>query len=98
MKKCPIDFCNGHIDENGNCTGYQFGRFKCHYTDHETVVKKKVKELSREDRQQILDIMREGKTVGECCKAMNLELSVVCQVICDNIETLEHQYLRKEAL
>jgi len=57
---------------------------------------KKVGEVSLEIKQQILDLLHQGKTVGEVCKAVNLELLVVGEIIVRNIG--EVHYLRKKAI
>jgi hypothetical protein len=58
-------------------------------------LKRKVKELPRTTKQQILDLVHSGKTVGEVCNTTNLELLVVSGVIHENIERIS--VLRKLA-
>lgn len=58
-------------------------------------LKRKVKELPRTTKQQILDLVHAGKSVGEVCQATNLELLVVSGVIHENIERVV--VLRKQA-
>lgn len=49
-----------------------------------------VKKLSKKQKQEILDLMNEGKSVGDCMKKTNLELGTVCEVITQNIFQTHH--------
>jgi len=54
----------------------------------------KVAAVTKEQRQQILDLLHEGKTIGEVDEIMGLETIVTGQIICDNIDN--HSFLRTE--
>ena len=63
---------------------------------YESVLKKKVKAVSITDKQKILDLLHEGKTIGEVERNFpELDLMVVCGVITENIGSYG-KYLRKE--
>lgn len=51
--------------------------------------------LPKEQRQRILDSIREGLSVGEVAEAESLELMTVCEIMVQNIETVG--FLRIEA-
>jgi hypothetical protein len=52
--------------------------------------------VSKEKRQEILDLLRTGITVGEVAKKLELDSDVVAEVICRNIDSV--CYLRKETV
>lgn len=58
-------------------------------------LEKQVDEISIETKQKVLDILHEGKTIGEACKATGLETVVVGEIIMRNIK--EYRYLSREA-
>ena len=63
--------------------------------EHYKIIReKKFNSLPKEKRQEILDLIREGLTIGEVRKKVNLDLDTVCIVITKNIESAH--YLRSE--
>lgn len=58
-------------------------------------IKVSVEKIPKETRQRILDMLREGKTIGEICKELDLPLMDVCEVINQNIYCIH--MLNKEA-
>lgn len=50
-------------------------------------------QLCKGDKQQILDLLWAGKSIGEIQQALNLSLETVCGVINENIENVN--FLRK---
>lgn len=64
-------------------------------SNHFLIVRKReVASLPRETKQKVLDLVHEGKTIGEVRKELNLELMVVCEIINQNIK--EIHYLSRE--
>ena len=57
---------------------------------------KKIAKLPKEIRQKVLDLMNEGKTIGEVCETLNLETMTVSGIITQNIR--EIHVLRTEAI
>lgn len=53
-----------------------------------------IAEISLETKQKILDLMHEGKTLGEVCKITGLETIIVGNIIVKNINDVK--FLRKE--
>jgi len=60
---------------------------KCpNYKNHYDIVQaRKVAAIPREMKQKVLDLMWDGKSIGEICKELNLELDVVCGIVSANI-------------
>lgn len=58
----------------------------------------KVAAVPLETKQKILDLLHEGKNVGQVCEAVKLELLIVGQIILTNIEHLGYDRLREKAL
>lgn len=58
--------------------------------------KREVAKIPREQKQKVLDLLREGKTIGVICEELNLELDIVCEIITQNIQDIH--VLRREAI
>lgn len=56
--------------------------------------KKEMDKLPREIKQKVLDLMHEGKTVGEVKKILELDTMIVAEIISNNLGTIS--YLKKE--
>lgn len=69
---------------------------KCpNYTNHFKILRKReIDKLSKETKQKIIDLIYEGKTVGEVKKIVGLDTMIVAEVICQNIGHIA--YLKKE--
>lgn len=69
--------------------------FSNHYSikNHNDAMK-----LTQEQRQEILDLFKKGKTIGEVREQVKQTQEIVCAVITMNIETQEYHTLRKESL
>lgn len=52
--------------------------------------------VSKEDKQKILDLLHEGKSIGETREAVGLDLGVMCEIINQNIH--HYGYLGKDAV
>ena len=50
--------------------------------------------LSKETKQEVLDLMHQGKSVGDVGKMLKLDTMIVAQIISDNISTIS--YLKRE--
>ena len=59
-------------------------------------LQKKIDDVPTDLQQRILDLMHEGKTIGEVCKEVNLETFIVSGVIVKNIGTVA--YLKKKVI
>ena len=59
-------------------------------------LKQRASSVSLHTRQKLLDLLHEGKTLGEVRKELNLDLDVVGQIIMQNLDSLS--YLRTEAV
>lgn len=57
-------------------------------------LRKKVAALPKDTRQKVLDLIWEGKTIGEVKDQLKLETDVVAQIISDNIKC--YKYLGRE--
>lgn len=55
-----------------------------------------VAKIPKETKQNVLDLLRSGKTVGEIQKELNLDLMDTAEIICQNINTVS--LLRNEAI
>ena len=55
---------------------------------------KNLKEIPKETKQKILDLLWSGKSVGEICELVNLNTLYVSGVIVENIDSVS--YLRKD--
>jgi len=53
-----------------------------------------IRDVPWETKQRILDLLWDGKTVGEIIKIVDIELLVVSGIIVDNIGTVK--YLRRK--
>lgn len=89
IKECPIS----HERQKGlvNC-------LYCHKKIGLTFAEKLKKEVDAIDisiKQKVIDLMNEGKTIGDACKKTGLETIVVCEIINRNLD--EYKFLRKEA-
>lgn len=69
---------------------------KCpNYNNHFKILRKKERDkLSKETKQKILDLIHQGKTVGEVKNLLDLDTMIVAEVICQNIGHIA--YLKKE--
>ena len=56
---------------------------------------KKIDKLPKETKQKVLDLMHEGKSVGDVGKILNLDTMIVAEIIIQNIGTVS--YLKTEA-
>ena len=60
-------------------------------------MKEEAAKVPDETKQKFLDLLHEGKTIGEAYRACRLkELGVACEIITQNIGT--HLYLNRKAL
>ena len=46
-----------------------------------------VEKIPKETKQKVIDLLREGKTVGEIRKELNLDLMDTAEIICQNVDT-----------
>lgn len=53
-----------------------------------------ISKLSKETKQEVLDLMHQGKTVGDVCKILKLDTMIVATIISQNIGTIS--YLKRE--
>jgi len=51
--------------------------------------------LGQSKRQEVLDMIKSGKTLGEVSKFFNIDLMVTCEIFTQNIKN--HYYLGNEA-
>jgi hypothetical protein len=58
--------------------------------------KREVALVPKETKQKVLDLMHEGKTIGEICAELNLKLDITCEIINQNIQ--KFSILRTEAV
>lgn len=55
---------------------------------------REIANIPKETKQKVLDLIHEGKTVGDVCKILNLETMIVAEIIIQNIGTVS--YLKTE--
>ncbi len=60
--------------------------------------RKAVDETPKEKKQELLDLMHEGKKLGQAMKITGLDGMVAAQIILDNVEHHGYDSLRKEAI
>lgn len=89
MKKCLIPHERQHFE---HCL---FCHKKINLSFDEKL-KEQVAAVPIEVKQKLLDLLNEGKTVGEARNAVNLELIVVGEIIMQNMT--EYHFLRTEAI
>jgi hypothetical protein len=53
--------------------------------EYKAKIKAKADKVPLETKQKILDLLREGNTIGEIREIVDLELMVVCEIISQNI-------------
>jgi len=90
-----MSYCDGNINEKGDCMGYHKLFGKCNYTCHETKTKLEVENLGQPTREAFLKYFKKGNCVGNCCKKFKITTSVGAQIIVDNIEI--YSYLAEKA-
>lgn len=56
----------------------------------------RVAEVDQVTKQKVLDLLREGYSIGEVSRELDLDMDVVCEIISQNIDS--DYILRKEAL
>lgn len=61
-------------------------------------VQEQVKQVPQETKQKMLDLFRQGKTIGEAREICGLDLHVAAEIIRENIETKSFSYLRVDAV
>ena len=67
------------------------------YLEHFKILRRReVLALTQEQRQKVLDMFRNGKTIGEINSIMGFETMLTCEIISLNIEDIK--ILRKESL
>ena len=69
---------------------------KCpNYNNHFKILRtREIAKLSVETKQEILDLMHQGKTVGDVSQMLKLDSMIVAEIICQNISTI--RYLKRE--
>jgi tetraacyldisaccharide-1-P 4'-kinase len=69
------------------------------FRDHYSIKNRKdAMKLTQEQRQEILDLFKTGKTIGEVRDQTKQTQEIVCATITMNIETQEYHTLRKESI
>lgn len=69
------------------------------FREHYTIKNRQdAMKLTQEQRQEILDLLKTGITIGEIRDKVKQTQDVVCAVITMNIETHEYKTLRKESI
>lgn len=65
------------------------------YNMHFNILRElEIAKLSKETKQEVLDLMHQGKTVGDVCKMLKLDTMIVAEIISQNIGTIS--YLKRE--
>jgi hypothetical protein len=89
MKKCLIPH------EKQTCTYCLFCGQKINL-DWQERIEKRARECTQEFRQKVLDIIREGKTIGETAKELEIDSDLVVGIVNINIDNV--QFLRSESV
>lgn len=58
------------------------------------LLEREIEKLPKETKQEVLDLMHQGKSVGDVCKMLKLDTMIVAEIICQNIGTI--RYLKRE--
>ena len=90
MKKCKYIKYHDRPNSDGKCV---FCKEKVGLS-YEEKLQAKVDAVPKEDKQKLLDVIWEGKTLGEAMEVIGVETEIGAKILVDCIGT--HKYLKRE--
>lgn len=80
-----------------DCKKSHCGSNDCFHKCWDASVKAEADAVPQETKQKLLDLLHEGKTIGEAQEACGLDTLITGKIITDNIQHMGFDFLRKEA-